>query len=1052
MQVGEVQGQEETGQQQQKAVEAIFFSPPDQTAAVNTPVPDDDDGDIFIFAVEAASEDAKGPEVATLGTGAGSSVELLIDSGSAIHTAPPTFAQHVKPLRSNMRPPTTATGQEIQQYGRKVVKLRVGEATEASCSFEITNVTKGILSVAQLVEQGCKIIFSKEGSFLKAGKEFHKLTSKNGQFYLPAQVAALEETPEFSPGEAEEDVLMQGDQDNQAREVPLPPVPSPAEQHRHSMTHVPYAPWCKICVQARGRENKHFSRPRDEPGEDVEKLPVVMWDFTKGKFREDEEPVWILAAMSVQNGWGGGLATGKGTTTSSEAEAWALRFLKELGYPKVMCQCDQENAVKALLDRLQKKYPGQILVRYSPKKSHASAGPVERYCQELCEVIRGLRLELEKNAPGLMLSGQNEVCKWLIRHAAWCLQRYHPWNRGATPHFRLKGKDYNSPIISFGENCLARITEDVKPGTNNIRGPKFEGRFVEGVWLGKAAESDEHLVLINTPDRQEVQRFRTIRRLFENRFSPERLMNITATPFQPKVMRTEGTQEPQPQQPPPQPLAASGAAPPEDPREPIWVKTPGCPGCQARGRHHNVECSKRKKNHQAAKEAEILRRQAEAREQNQGGAAKKTKASDTKESEEKRQRTSEVEPPAQEQKSTAQSSTMPKTRFTTKRAPDLPEAPPEVVNKSTPLESEDVEMPEVGASSSGSASSSGTTPATTTTNTTTSEEVQEGPEAKRARVMMLEAGEVNEEPVQKVAGQDLLTPDKIWEGKMLEVENLRDMNVFQPVQKESWMKVIGTRWVLKPKPDEKTGEMMCRARLVAQDFANSKDFHSEFFASTPSTTTLRLQILQCSGNLQLFPEKKFCLEIWDVSVAFLHADAEDEEYYVQAPPEMSLPEGQVLKCLKSLYGLRKAPRLWEEKATKDLEEAGLTQSKSDPSHFFNTTTQVEVTKHVDDYTVTGPEDEVKKLFKRIQKTQRVRQTGGCHNPGDTLKILGRTITRTTAGFLWESAGGYVDDVLREFKLEKGKAATTPAPTTMTSTASDEALEEEVDLSPEEHKA
>jgi hypothetical protein len=315
------------------------------------------------------------------------------------------------------------------------------------------------------------------------------------------------------------------------------------------------------------------------------------------------------------------------------------------------------------------------------------------------------------------------------------------------------------------------------------------------------------------------------------------------------------------------------------------------------------------------------------------------------------------------------------------------------------------------------------------------------------------AGPTNEEHTPSVNPMDLLTPEKVWEGKMKELENLKLMGVFQVAPRPPGP-VIGTRWVLKPKPSEETGELECRARVVAQDFAESKDFDNEYYASTPASTSIKIQLSKTSGDIQLAPGKQHCVQIWDVSVAFLHADTKEDEddIFVEPPPEMNLPGDQVLKCKKGLYGLRKAPRLWQEKATQDLLSAGLSQSKTDGSVFFNNTTKVCVTVHVDDYCVTGPKSELATLFTKLQKTQRIRKTGELLRPGEQVKLLGRTITRTTKGFLWESAPGYIKEVMREAGIkDNSKPAPTPAPPNMTSKEVDAAIGGDKPLTTEEHR-
>ena len=67
-----------------------------------------------------------------------------------------------------------------------------------------------------------------------------------------------------------------------AIEVPAPDEPTSDERRHHGLTHLPYKPWCNICVRARGRGNKHVSRSQNQPG-----TPVIQCDFCFLKTEED---------------------------------------------------------------------------------------------------------------------------------------------------------------------------------------------------------------------------------------------------------------------------------------------------------------------------------------------------------------------------------------------------------------------------------------------------------------------------------------------------------------------------------------------------------------------------------------------------------------------------------------------------------------------------------------------------------------------------------------------------------------------------------------------
>ena len=70
-----------------------------------------------------------------------------------------------------------------------------------------------------------------------------------------------------------EDVL----EEAKIKRVPNPADPTPEERARHYATHLPYRPWCKICVQAKAREDPHYKRVNTELKNG---LPEICMDYT----------------------------------------------------------------------------------------------------------------------------------------------------------------------------------------------------------------------------------------------------------------------------------------------------------------------------------------------------------------------------------------------------------------------------------------------------------------------------------------------------------------------------------------------------------------------------------------------------------------------------------------------------------------------------------------------------------------------------------------------------------------------------------------------------
>lgn len=102
----------------------------------------------------------------------------------------------------------------------------------------------------------------------------------------------------------------------------------------------------------------------------------------------------------------------------------------------------------------------------------------------------------------------------------------------------------------------------------------------------------------------------------------------------------------------------------------------------------------------------------------------------------------------------------------------------------------------------------------------------------------------------------------------------------------------------------------------------------------------------------------------DFEGAFLHATLEDgKDIWIRLPniPGTSL-RGQIVKLVKSLYGLRQAPKLWYEYLYRKLKKLGFSQSSpSDCLFLLLSSESVIMLVYIDDISVMGTEEEIEHL-------------------------------------------------------------------------------------------
>nr|GEV75090.1 putative ribonuclease H-like domain-containing protein [Tanacetum cinerariifolium] len=145
----------------------------------------------------------------------------------------------------------------------------------------------------------------------------------------------------------------------------------------------------------------------------------------------------------------------------------------------------------------------------------------------------------------------------------------------------------------------------------------------------------------------------------------------------------------------------------------------------------------------------------------------------------------------------------------------------------------------------------------------------------------------------------------------------------------SWVRPIGTKWVLKNKKDKRWIVIRNKARLVAQWHTQEERIdYDEVFAPVARIEAIRLFLAYA-----LF--MGFTVYQIDVKSAFLYGTI-DEEVYVVQPPGFQDPEfpARVYKVEKAMYGLHQAPRAWYGTLSKYLLTNGFQRGTIDQTLFI----------------------------------------------------------------------------------------------------------------------
>ena len=63
--------------------------------------------------------------------------------------------------------------------------------------------------------------------------------------------------------------------------------PTPKQRREHNCNHLPYRPWCSVCVEARGQEDPHYKEVKGEAEEDG--MPTIAMDYATIGEREEAD-------------------------------------------------------------------------------------------------------------------------------------------------------------------------------------------------------------------------------------------------------------------------------------------------------------------------------------------------------------------------------------------------------------------------------------------------------------------------------------------------------------------------------------------------------------------------------------------------------------------------------------------------------------------------------------------------------------------------------------------------------------------------------------------
>ncbi|GKB63611.1 retrotransposon protein, putative, ty1-copia subclass, partial [Tanacetum coccineum] len=187
-----------------------------------------------------------------------------------------------------------------------------------------------------------------------------------------------------------------------------------------------------------------------------------------------------------------------------------------------------------------------------------------------------------------------------------------------------------------------------------------------------------------------------------------------------------------------------------------------------------------------------------------------------------------------------------------------------------------------------------------------------------------ELGDLGEPANYKAA---LLDPesDKWLNAMNVEMQSMKDNEVWDLVDLPPNGKTVGSKWLFKKKTDMDGAVHTYKAHLVAKGYTQTPRIdYEETFSPVADIRAIRILIAIAAF---------YDYEIWqmDVKTAFLNGYL-SEEVYMEQPEGFVNPKypNRVCKLKRSIYGLKQASRQWNKRFDDEIKKFGFTQNRDEP--------------------------------------------------------------------------------------------------------------------------
>lgn len=250
-----------------------------------------------------------------------------------------------------------------------------------------------------------------------------------------------------------------------------------------------------------------------------------------------------------------------------------------------------------------------------------------------------------------------------------------------------------------------------------------------------------------------------------------------------------------------------------------------------------------------------------------------------------------------------------------------------------------------------------------------------------------------------------------------ELETLKENNTWDLCEKPLSGEAVSSKWVFKFKNSNNcSNTFQYKARLVARGFEQNDLMDlCDIYAPVAKLSTFRLFVSVATKlNLPIFQ--------MDVTGAFLYGNI-DETVYLELPEGAFSGNSKYVKLNKSLYGLKKSPKYWNDKFNSVIMKQNFNRSHNDSCLYTkcNGVSKTYVLLYVDDLLFFGNDKtEICDLKLTLNREFKMKDLGLVSN------FLGIHIKQDLDKGITELCQkDYLENVLQKFNMQNCKEMCTP---------------------------